>query len=71
MHLKGDLRPLADAILKGYEIDRAVAQLSRLRWSFDDKHLPESLKDDMPVSPRAKAPVWEERPTEGASKFCA
>jgi hypothetical protein len=67
MHLKGDLRPLADAILKGYEIDRGT--LNFLAWmTFDDKELPESLKDDIPYRLEPKRRFGKKgRPKEPAN----
>jgi hypothetical protein len=53
MHLKGDLRPLADAILKGHEIDKAVLNALRL-MILDDDAVPASLKDLTPYRLESK-----------------
>jgi hypothetical protein len=53
MHLKGDLRPLADAILKGHEMDKAVLNALRL-MILDDDAVPASLKDRTPYRLESK-----------------
>jgi hypothetical protein len=52
MYLKGDLRPLADAILKGHEIDKAVLNALALMIVEDDAV--RSLKDRMPYRLESK-----------------
>jgi hypothetical protein len=47
MYLKGDLRPLADAILKRHEIDKAVLNALALMILEDDA-VPANLKDLTP-----------------------
>jgi hypothetical protein len=53
MYLKGDLRPLADAILKGREIDEAVLNALALMILEDDA-VPASLKDRTPYRLESK-----------------
>jgi hypothetical protein len=53
MYLKGDLRPLADAILKRYEIDKAVLNALALMVLKDDA-VPASLKDLTPYRLESK-----------------
>jgi hypothetical protein len=53
MYLKGDLRPLADAILKGYEIDKAVLNTLALMILEDDA-VTASLKDWTPYRLESK-----------------
>jgi hypothetical protein len=53
MYLKGDLRPLADAISKGHEIDKAVLNALALMILEDDA-VPASLKDLTPYRLESK-----------------
>jgi hypothetical protein len=53
MYLKGDLRPLADAIIQGREIDQAVLNCLAA-MIFDDKTLPDGVKDISPYRLEAK-----------------
>jgi hypothetical protein len=53
MYLKGDLKPLADAILKDHDFDRA-ALIGLAAMVFDDNTLPASLKEIAPYRLEAK-----------------
>jgi len=53
MYLKGDLRPLAYAILVGHEIDRGVLNMLAA-MVFTDKDLPASLKNIAPYRLESK-----------------
>jgi hypothetical protein len=53
MYLKGDLKPLADAILKDHDFDRAVL-IGLAAMVFDDNTLPTSLKEIAPYRLEAK-----------------
>jgi hypothetical protein len=53
MYLKGDLRPLANAILKGHEIDRVVLNALALMILEDDA-VPAGLKDQTPYRLESK-----------------
>jgi hypothetical protein len=53
MYLKGDLRPLADAILRNHDFDPAVL-IGLAAMVFDDHTLPECLKEIAPYRLEAK-----------------
>src|SRR5262249_8645629 len=53
MYLKGDLRPLADAIIERHEIDEAVLNCLAA-MIFDDKALPNGMKDISPYRLESK-----------------
>jgi hypothetical protein len=53
MHLKGDLKPLADAILRNQDFDQAVL-IGLAAMVFDDNTLPASLKEIAPYRLEAK-----------------
>ena len=53
MYLKGDLKPLADAILRNHDIDPVVL-FGLAAMVFDDDTLPASLKEIAPYRLEAK-----------------
>ena len=54
MYLKGDLRPLADAILKRHEIDEAAVLNALALMILEDDAVPASLKDLTPYRLESK-----------------
>ena len=70
MHLKGDLKPLADAILRNHGIDPVVL-FGLAAMVFDDNTLPASLKEIAPYRLEAKRRFGKKGRPRASRKFCA